>query len=180
MSYEIRGEQFAERQVRRRFQQPADGEIQRARFQQLEEFGIEAHVKMHLRRGTFGDEAGQQRLADEARDDMTSPDPHAADLARGQLRDLAFRVIQCDARLVHARAESRADGRQLDATRRAAEQLRAHVRLEPLQAPRERRLAHTKHRGRPRQIARVAYREEILEFPGQQRYARWLSLCVDL
>ena len=94
-------------QIRRRFQQPADGEIEIARLQESEQLGVERHVKLHLRGGALDDEARQERLADEPRHHVPGADAHFADLARRQLRDLAFGVVQRDARL-SARARSAA------------------------------------------------------------------------
>ncbi len=166
-------------QVGWRFEQSAHGEIEIARLQESEQLGVEAHVKLDLRGRALDDEARQQRLADESRHDVSGADAHLADLAGRELGDLALRIVQRDAGHVGSRAQRSPDRRQFDAARRAHEQLRAQVGLEPLQAARQRRLADAQRVGGARQVARFADGEEVLEFPVQQRHAQKLShMCV--
>ena len=115
---ELGRQELAEVQIRRRLEQAADGEIEIAGFEQAEQFGVEADVKLHLRGGALDDEARQERLADEPRHHMPGADAHLANLARRQLGDFAFGIVERDSRLVrHARAARR---RSASARRRAA------------------------------------------------------------
>ena len=90
---EVGRQQLAELQLRRRLQQAADREVQRAGLQQSEQLGIETDVELDLRGGSLDDEARQQRLADEPGDDVPGADADLADLAGRQQRDFALAVF---------------------------------------------------------------------------------------
>ena len=173
-------EQIAKLQIGRRFEQAAHGEIEIARFDELEQLDVEADVKLHLRRRALHEEARKDRLGHQARHEVPGADPDLADLAGAQLFDLPFRIVERDPGHFRSRPQRGADRRQLDPAGRADEQLGAKVGFQPLQAPRQRRLTDAQGFRRAREIPRLADGEEVLEFPIQQRHAQKLSECVFL
>ena len=107
---------------------------------------------------------------------MPGTDANLADLSCDVLRYLEFRIVQRNACSLNPRSEGGADGCQFDPARRAREQLGAKACFEPLNAARERRLAHFQRFGGTSKIPRCAYGEKILDFPIKKRHACRLSL----
>ena len=169
-------EQFAKVQIWRRFEQAAHGEIEIARFDELEQLGVEADVKLNLRGRALHDEAREDRLA--------SPGaPGCARRRSGPCR--SCRPPSCSTsrsasssviRAFSARAR-RAAPIGVNSTPRGA---RSNSRAPKCASSRCKLRVSAgwvmpRRFRRAREIPRLADGEEILEFPVKQRHARKLS-----
>ena len=106
-------EQFAKIQIWRRVEQAAHGEIEIARFDELEQLGVEGDLKLNLRGRALDDQARKDRLAHQARHEVPGADPDLADLAGPQLFHLPFRIVERGSSLFDPRPQCCANRRRI-------------------------------------------------------------------